>query len=149
MAWGLFIFSISAAGCGFMGILTKRQKWGYYVFMIFRFFVGLGEAATISLGFTIVDELSPPAYKTLYMAALMMAPPFGIAIGYVYSHLANSTVTVLLGFWSQNRGKISSLEKHSLCLFVQYYVILYLCTITQNLQLIRMNKSLKKTLPFP
>jgi MFS family permease len=86
MAWGLFIFAFAAAGCGTIAHMTrgKDQKWGYYVFNIMRFFVGVGEASMISLGFTVVDELSPTSYKTLYMAALMMAPPFGIAAGYVY-----------------------------------------------------------------
>ncbi|KAL0487637.1 sphingolipid transporter SPNS1 [Acrasis kona] len=84
IALGTLIFALGAFSSGFWLSITRGriQKWAYYPFVISRFMVGFGESAMISLAYTIVDELAPPEYKTLYMAAIMMSPSLGIASGY-------------------------------------------------------------------
>jgi MFS family permease len=47
-----------------------------------RFVIGIGESAIISLGYTIINDLSPPAYKTIFMGVILVAAPVGVAIGY-------------------------------------------------------------------
>lgn len=51
------------------------------MFAACRFVVGVGEAGIISLGYTVVDDLAPAAYKTIYMAIIMTASPLGVASG--------------------------------------------------------------------
>jgi MFS family permease len=86
---GLVIFAIAALLGGLLLTYSRgsQQKFGYYLFTVTRALVGAGESAMISLGYTIVDQLSPPKYKTMYMAAIMMSPPLGIAVGYGVSGL--------------------------------------------------------------
>jgi MFS family permease len=83
IAIGLFVFSIGCACTATLPIIARGydNKWGYYVFCAFRFLTGVGEAGIISLGYTIVDDLAPIEYKTIYMAIIMMSTPLGVAAG--------------------------------------------------------------------
>jgi MFS family permease len=83
----MFSFAALLGGAFATMIRGSTQKWGYYMFAATRFIIGAGESGMISLAYTIVDQLSPPKYKTLYMAAIMMSPPLGIAAGYGTSGL--------------------------------------------------------------
>lgn len=79
----MIIFAIGAACTGALPTIArgKDNKWGYYVFAACRFITGVGEAAIISLAYTIVDDLAPINQKTIYMAILMLATPLGVAAG--------------------------------------------------------------------
>ncbi len=88
---------MAAILCGLFSSYTRGAtgKWGYYLFTLSRAIVGAGESAMISLAYTIVDHLAPHRYKTMYMAAIMMAPPLGIAAGYGVS----AAIVSATSFW--------------------------------------------------
>jgi MFS family permease len=81
MSVGLFIFSGCAMLLGVVGAVSKGQEqiWGYYLFAILRVILGIGEASFVPLSVAIIDDISPPAYKSMYMAVLMVTCPLGIA----------------------------------------------------------------------
>lgn len=77
----MFIFGISAILLGIVGTVSRgeEQIWGYYVFVILRVILGIGEASFVPLSTSIIDDISPPAYKSMYMAVFMVTCPVGIA----------------------------------------------------------------------
>ncbi len=81
MAVGLFTFAISSALLGTIGAIsrTEDQIWGYYVFVIFRVILGIGEASFVPLSVSIIDDISPASLKSIYMAIFMVTCPVGIA----------------------------------------------------------------------
>jgi MFS family permease len=81
---GLLIFSMGAIGCGIYSTFWRgsKHKNGYYYFTAMRFVIGIGESSIISLGYTIVNDLSPVAYKTVFMGIILVAAPVGVACGY-------------------------------------------------------------------
>ncbi|KAL0477585.1 hypothetical protein AKO1_015408, partial [Acrasis kona] len=84
IALSLLIFSISEICSGLFSYFWKgpSNKLGYYLFVISRLFVGVGESAIIALGYGIVDDISPTKHKTTYMAVLVFSGAVGVALGY-------------------------------------------------------------------
>ncbi|KAL9650054.1 hypothetical protein ABK040_003172 [Willaertia magna] len=89
MAFGLLIWTISAIFTGLWGSLSKGvdQQWGYYMLVISRSLIGIGEASFLPLSITIIDDLSTEEYKTTFMSFFMLGVPIGVALGYSLSNL--------------------------------------------------------------
>ena len=81
MAVGLLTFAISSAILGTIGAIsrTEDQILGYYVFVVFRVLLGIGEASFVPLSVSIIDDISPTKLKSIYMAIFMVTCPVGIA----------------------------------------------------------------------
>jgi len=43
------------------------QQWGYYMLVISRSLIGIGEASFIPLSVTLIDDIATEEYKTTYM----------------------------------------------------------------------------------
>jgi MFS family permease len=94
---GLTIFSLSALILGIIGVTAQGEEniWGYYLFVTFRVILGIGEAAFVPLSVSIIDDISPNDYKSIYMSVFLVTGPVGIAAGYGVSGL----VETLIGYW--------------------------------------------------
>jgi MFS family permease len=74
MSVGLFAWVASAAVAGF--------AWHYYVLLVARILIGVGEAAFASLAPAEIDDLAPPARRALWMGIFFSSIPIGQAAGY-------------------------------------------------------------------
>ncbi|EFC44842.1 predicted protein [Naegleria gruberi] len=97
MSFGLFVWTASAVLSGLWGTLSHGvdQQWGYYLLVISRALIGIGEASFVPLSVTLIDDLASKEYKTTYMSFFMVGVPFGVAMGYTISPLL-----VGLGSWT-------------------------------------------------
>ena len=59
----------SAILSGLWGTLSHGvdQQWGYYLLVISRALIGIGEASFVPLSVTLIDDIATKEYKTTYM----------------------------------------------------------------------------------
>ena len=77
---GLVIWSCLTVLCGFTGVI--ESKIGYYLLAACRCLVGVGEAAYAPVAPTLLDDVAPAKYRTIYMSVFYIALPVGVALGY-------------------------------------------------------------------
>jgi len=80
----LLIWTVATIFCGL--------SFDFYSIAFCRMFVGVGEAAIISLAPPYIDDTAPPEKKTLWLACLFLAVPVGYAAGYGYGGVIGSTL---------------------------------------------------------
>ncbi len=73
---GLALWSVAVICCGF--------TFDFWSLAICRTFVGIGEAALITIVPNFIDTCAPPAQKTKWLAVFCVAIPSGTALGYAY-----------------------------------------------------------------
>eukprot|EP00891_Asterochloris_glomerata_P005956 jgi/Astpho2/5956/Aster-02438 len=79
IGWGLLIWTLASIGCGF--------AINFWTLMLCRIGMGVGEASIINLTGPFIDDVAPPALKTLWFAVLYLFPTVGIAAGYIFGGL--------------------------------------------------------------
>lgn len=85
---GLVIWACVTIFCGFTGIISAKA--GYFLLAACRCMVGVGEAAYAPVAPTLLDDVAPVKYRTIYMGVFYLAMPVGIALGYGVSSLIAS-----------------------------------------------------------
>ena len=76
---GLALWSVSVICCGF--------TFDFWSLALCRTFVGIGEAALITIVPNFIDTCAPPKQKTKWLAVFCVAIPSGTALGYAYGGL--------------------------------------------------------------
>ncbi|KAG2394249.1 hypothetical protein C9374_004013 [Naegleria lovaniensis] len=92
MAFGLFVWTVSAILSGLWGSVSHGvdQQWGYYMLVLSRALIGIGEASFVPLSVTLIDDIATKEYKTTYMSFFMLGVPLGVAFGYsIASYIVN------------------------------------------------------------
>ncbi|KAG2392040.1 hypothetical protein C9374_013525 [Naegleria lovaniensis] len=85
---GLVIWACLTILCGFTGIIS--DKTGFFLLAACRCLVGVGEAAYAPVAPTLLDDVAPAKYRTIYMGIFYLAMPVGVALGYGVSSLIAS-----------------------------------------------------------
>jgi MFS family permease len=98
MAFGFAFWSVSAVLCGVIGMISKtaNQFWGYYCFVLSRTLLGIGEAAFISLCYSIIDDISSDKLRSTYQSIVLAGMPVGVAVGYA---IAGAAVDKIPWYW--------------------------------------------------
>ena len=81
---GLLLWSIA--------VFLNGMCFDFYTMALCRTFVGIGEAALITIVPHFIDTCAPPAQKAKWLATYCIAIPTGTAMGYVYGGLVSSTL---------------------------------------------------------
>ncbi|KAG2486352.1 hypothetical protein HYH03_014933 [Edaphochlamys debaryana] len=71
----------------------------YGMLAVARTLTGCGEAPLLTLTFTFVDDVAPPARKTLWFACLGLFPVLGSALGYVLAEPLTQALGWRGAFW--------------------------------------------------
>eukprot|EP01023_Acetabularia_acetabulum_P052235 TRINITY_DN578_c0_g2_i1.p1 TRINITY_DN578_c0_g2~~TRINITY_DN578_c0_g2_i1.p1 ORF type:complete len:469 (-),score=68.25 TRINITY_DN578_c0_g2_i1:266-1672(-) len=73
---GLLVWVVAVAGCG--------ASFHYYMLLICRMFVGVGEASFVTLAAPFIDDHAPHNQKSLWFGLFLMTAPAGYAAGYIF-----------------------------------------------------------------
>ncbi|EIE19048.1 MFS general substrate transporter [Coccomyxa subellipsoidea C-169] len=79
IGFGFGVWAIASVGCGLAP--------NFWVLLICRVVMGAGEASIITLTGPFIDDVAPPAQKTLWFGVLNLFPTLGIAAGYIFGGL--------------------------------------------------------------
>mgnify|MGYP006145770725 CR=1 FL=1 len=80
----LWVTALALSGLAFW---LPREPWAYWFLVIMRAATGAGEAALQCIVPTYIEDFSPPAHKTLWLAAFFTMIPVGQALGLVYGSI--------------------------------------------------------------
>lgn len=76
ISFGLFAWVLATMGCAL--------STSFGALFLCRCLVGLGEASFCSLASPFIDDASPPATKTRWLACFFMCIPVGVALGFIF-----------------------------------------------------------------
>jgi MFS family permease len=94
---GLVGWALATFACGMSGGNSKHI-WGYYMLVVCRCLVGIGEAAFAPIAPTLIDDSAPEKQKTTFMSIFYIALPCGVALGYGVSGFLAARVSWRLPF---------------------------------------------------
>ncbi|CAL8464686.1 g4221 [Coccomyxa elongata] len=93
IGFGFGVWAIASVGCGLAP--------NFWVLLICRVVMGAGEASIITLTGPFIDDVAPPAQKTLWFGVLNLFPTLGIAGGYIFGGLIGPALGWRYAFWIQ------------------------------------------------
>lgn len=81
MGFGLLCFSVGSL-CSFFAVQTTAPSPAFYLLLMSRALVGVGEAAFLVLAPPFIDRVAPDDKKGLWLSLFYATIPFGMAIGF-------------------------------------------------------------------
>ncbi|BDA49430.1 probable protein spinster homolog 1 [Coccomyxa sp. Obi] len=93
IGFGFGVWAIASVGCGLAP--------NFWILLICRVVMGAGEASIITLTGPFIDDVAPPAQKTLWFGVLNLFPTLGIADGYIFGGLIGPALGWRYAFFIQ------------------------------------------------
>ncbi|KAK9904850.1 hypothetical protein WJX75_003822 [Coccomyxa subellipsoidea] len=93
IGFGFGVWAIASVGCG--------MAPNFWTLLFCRVVMGAGEASIITLTGPFIDDVAPPAQKTLWFGVLNLFPTLGIAGGYIFGGIIGPALGWRYAFFIQ------------------------------------------------